>query len=134
MLCHGGDRLWDRACRSPDARVLKKYHLSSPRQRVGHRRIPIVERAGKVLQKKKRIARAVPETAKGVTLLADLEKLSDRCDVARCHTDLRTFLHRARVAWWQVGQKAATAICGAAQALRPSSLHDRQMQVFRSSL
>src|ERR1700722_4432077 len=113
MLRHGGEPRWDRTSRPPDPRVLKKYPLSSARQRVGHRGVPIVERAGKVLQKKQRIALAFPETAKGITLLGDVEKLRDCCDVARCHTQSPLFvelLQRSDPVLYMIGRCKFSAL------------------------
>src|SRR5580658_11035301 len=113
MLRHGGDCRWDRTGRSPDARVFKKDYLSSPRQRVGNGGVPIVERAGKVLQKKKRSARAVAETAKGVALLPDLEKLRGRCDVTRCHRQAPLFvelLQRSDPVLYMIGRCKFSAL------------------------
>src|SRR5439155_7154081 len=67
---HSGHRLRHLSARTPDARVVEENDLPSRGERITHRRIPVVERSGEVLQAEQRQSRAVAEATVGVGMAA----------------------------------------------------------------
>ena len=75
MSRHGLDGRRQGTGGPPDARIVKEDDLAFGAERVGHRRIPVIQSAGKVLQTKERPSRAAADTAIRVSLVPDAEKL-----------------------------------------------------------
>ena len=66
-----------------DAGVVEQDDLSSSRERIGHRWIPVVERSGEVLQEEQWQPRAVAESPVRVRMVIHLEKLRRRARITR---------------------------------------------------
>jgi hypothetical protein len=82
VLRHPGDRPRYRPRGPPDASILEQNNLSPARKWVGDGRIPIIESASEVLQKKQGMFGAIAQPAIGISLLTHLQKFGYCVDVA----------------------------------------------------
>jgi hypothetical protein len=83
VLGHSGHRLGYIAARPADSGVLEEDDLSSGSERIGHRRIPVVERPGEVLQTEQRQASALAEAPVRVGMSFGLNELGGSRRVTR---------------------------------------------------
>src|SRR5207244_12853426 len=79
---HSGTLLRHSTARTPDARVVEENDFPSRGERITHRRIPVVERPGEVLQAEQRQSRAVAEATVGVGMATHLEDLRGSSPIA----------------------------------------------------
>src|SRR5262249_7976030 len=82
---HAGDCRRYRARGASDAGVVEKNDFPAGCERIGDRRVPVVERAGEVLKTEKRTCGARAKAAVGIPLFTNLQELGWSSDVAGYH-------------------------------------------------